>query len=127
MKTVYFNCKENKGVAVHRYKANESADVDDTVEVKAASAKKAVTSAAKKTPKAKAETAEKSTNKLVAPFVAIKNYFVGSWRELRMVRWPNRKQTWAMTLAVILFSLGLGLLIFLLDALFTLVFKKFVF
>ena len=125
MKTVYFNCKENKGVAVHRYKANESASSDDSVEAKVAPAKKV----AKKTPKAKVEktVVEKQPNKFFAPLIAIKEYFVGSWRELRLVRWPNRKQTWAMTLAVILFSLGLGLLIFLLDALFTLVFKKFVF
>lgn len=108
-------------MAVHRYKANESAVSDEPVEAKAVSAKK--------TPKVKAGkvVTEKSTNKLLSPFIAIKNYLVGSWRELRMVRWPNRKQTWAMTLAVILFSLGIGLLIFLLDALFTFVFKKFVF
>lgn len=112
-------------MAVHRYKANESAGSDDSVEAKVAPASKAV----KKTTKAKVEQSvvEKQPNKFLTPFIAIKEYLVGSWRELRLVRWPNRKQTWAMTLAVILFSLGLGLLIFLLDALFTLVFKKFIF
>ena len=112
-------------MAVHRYKANESASSDDSVEANVVPAKKAV----KKTTKAKVEQSvvEKQPNKFFAPFIAIKEYLVGSWRELRLVRWPNRKQTWAMTLAVILFSLGLGLLIFLLDALFTLVFKKFIF
>lgn len=112
-------------MAVHRYKANESASSDDSVEAKVAPAKKV----AKKTPKTKVEktVVEKQPNIFFAPFIAVKEYLVGSWRELRLVRWPNRKQTWAMTLAVILFSLGLGLLIFLLDALFTLVFKKFIF
>lgn len=112
-------------MAVHRYKANESAASDETVETKAAPVKKVAKAATKKVtakvPK------EKKQRKALAPLRAIKEYFVGSWRELRMVRWPNRKQTWAMTLAVLLFSLGLGLLIFLLDALFTFVFKKFIF
>ncbi len=65
--------------------------------------------------------------KIFAPFRALGRYFKGSWEELRQVRWPNRKQTWAMTLAVIIFSLAIGTLIFLLDAAFTLLFKRFIF
>ncbi|MCL1929781.1 preprotein translocase subunit SecE [Candidatus Saccharibacteria bacterium] len=33
-----------------------------------------------------------------------KNYFVGAWRELRQVHWTNRRATWTLTIAVILFS-----------------------
>ncbi|MDR1300613.1 MAG: preprotein translocase subunit SecE [Candidatus Nomurabacteria bacterium] len=44
-----------------------------------------------------------------------KNYFVGAWRELRQVHWTNRKATWKLTLAVILFSLFFALLILLFD------------
>jgi preprotein translocase SecE subunit len=113
-------------VAVHRYKANESADSDEHVKASVTPVKKAAKSAAKTATK-KGERAEKKPLKALAPFRAVKDYFVGSWKELRLVRWPNRKQTWAMTLAVILFSLLLGVLIFLLDAGFTLLFKKFVF
>lgn len=42
-------------------------------------------------------------------------YFIGAWRELRQVRWPNRRATWGLTLAVILFSAVLATLIILLD------------
>lgn len=43
-------------------------------------------------------------------------YFKGAWFELRQVRWPNRKATWSLTLAVILFTAFFFLLIVLLDA-----------
>lgn len=116
-------------MAVHRYKANESAADDDSVEAKAVPTKKAAKPSVKKTAKTgeKVEKKERKPKKLLAPFVAIGRYFKGSWQELRQVRWPNRKQAWAMTLAVILFSLGMGALIFLLDAAFTLLFKNFIF
>jgi preprotein translocase SecE subunit len=48
----------------------------------------------------------------------IGGYFKGAWSELRLVRWPNRRATWSMTLAVILFSAAFGLVILLLDILF---------
>jgi len=49
-------------------------------------------------------------------FIAkIGRYFKGSWLELRQVRWPNRKATWSLTLAVILFSAAFVALILLLD------------
>lgn len=112
-------------MAVHRYKANESA-ADDAVETSAVSAKKTAKPAVKKTAK-NTEKPERKPRKGFAPFRSIGGYFKGSWQELRQVRWPNRKQTWALTLAVLLFSLLLGVLIFLLDAGFTLLFKKFIF
>lgn len=111
-------------MAVHRYKANESSE-DDALKAKKASPAKSVKKATKAT--AKKEVTEKKPKKIFVPFRGIKHYFTGSWRELRQVRWPNRKQTWALTLAVILFSLFFGVLIFLLDAGFTLLFKKFIF
>lgn len=45
-------------------------------------------------------------------------YFVGAWVELRQVRWPTRKATWGLTIAVILFSAFFVAVILLLDALF---------
>lgn len=45
---------------------------------------------------------------VLVPFVAIGNYFKQSWIELKKVKWPNRRATWTMTLAVILFSLFIG-------------------
>lgn len=56
-------------------------------------------------------------------FARIGGYFKGAWFELRQVRWPNRKATWALTLAVILFSLFFMALIVLLDTLFKYLFE----
>ena len=39
------------------------------------------------------------------------DYFVSSWQELRQVSWPNRRQTWQLTSAVIIFSVIFGLLL----------------
>ncbi len=55
---------------------------------------------------------------------AIGGYFTGSWRELRQVNWPTRRATWGMTLAVILFTLVLAIIILLLDIGFERLFKR---
>jgi preprotein translocase SecE subunit len=76
-------------------------------------------------------TAPKKTNKFVAilkkplkPLVSFGGYFKGSWIELRQVRWPDRKATWSMTLAVLLFTAFFVVLIVLLDAGFKFLFDK---
>lgn len=46
------------------------------------------------------------------------NYFIGAWRELKQVRWPDRKATWGMTLGVLLYSAFFVVLVILLDAIF---------
>jgi len=56
-------------------------------------------------------------------FGRIWGYFKGAWQELRLVRWPNRRATWGLTLAVIVFSLFFVLIILLLDALFKYLFE----
>ena len=56
-------------------------------------------------------------------FARIGGYFKGAWLELKQVRWPTRKATWGLTLAVILFSAFFVVLILLLDALFQYIFK----
>jgi len=38
-------------------------------------------------------------------------YFKESWRELGKISWPNRKQTTHLTLAVLTFSLVMGVFI----------------
>jgi preprotein translocase subunit SecE len=50
------------------------------------------------------------------PFAALGGYFVGAWHELREVRWPNRKATWSLTIAVLGFVIFFTILITLLDA-----------
>ena len=80
---------------------------------------------AKKTEKAEKE--EKPLKKvfiLARPFVALGRYLRDSWRELRQVRWPNRKSTWQMTLAVLIYCAIFMVFIMLLDALFTLIFNN---
>lgn len=38
-------------------------------------------------------------------------YLVNSWRELRQVHWPNRRETWRLTLAVFVFAVVFGALV----------------
>ena len=95
-----------------------------TKDTKSAAAKQ---SSKKQVTKAKKNAGDKparAPRKWTKPFRAIGTYVKGSWYELRQVRWPNRKQTWALTLAVILFSLFFGVVIFLLDFGFTVLFKE---
>jgi preprotein translocase SecE subunit len=38
-------------------------------------------------------------------------YFRNSWKELRQVTWPGRKESWQLTLAVIIFAIIFGAII----------------
>ena len=49
-------------------------------------------------------------------FKAIGGYFKGAWAELRQVRWPNRRATWSLTGAVLVYSAFFVALVLLLDA-----------
>lgn len=60
---------------------------------------------------------------LARPFVAFGRYLRDSWREIRQVRWPNRKATWKMTLAVFIYCAIFMVFILVLDALFTFIFN----
>ena len=80
-----------------------------------------------KTPKTKSSknTEEKPLKEvfiLARPFVALGRYLRDSWREIRQVRWPNRKATWKMTLAVFVYCAIFMAFILVLDALFTFIF-----
>ncbi len=70
---------------------------------------------------------EKSTEKkpflLIRPFVYLGRYIRDSWRELRQVRWPNRKATWKMVLAVLVYTAIFVIFISLLDLFFTWLFN----
>lgn len=48
-------------------------------------------------------------------FKRIADYFKGSWQELKLVRWPDRKTTWKMTGALVMFTAIFALVILLLD------------
>ena len=47
--------------------------------------------------------------------VLLINYFISSWRELKQVTWPNRKETIKLTLAVFTFTIIFGLIIIVTD------------
>ncbi len=66
---------------------------------------------------------EKQSSRKRRPLKAIGEYFRGAWYELRQVRWPDRATTWQMTGALIVFTLFIGVVIVLLDALFKYLFE----
>ena len=77
----------------------------------------------KKTTKKAVTTPRVPKNKFVKVLYRIGGYFKGAWDELRQVRWPTRRATWELTVAVILFSAFFVVIIVLLDALFKSLFE----
>ena len=57
------------------------------------------------------------------PLSAITSYFRGAWQEIKQVRWPDRRSTWGMVGALIVFTAALFLVIILLDYGFAWLFK----
>ena len=91
------------------------------VAVKDKKTEKAKAAKTKKAIKAEKKAAKKNEKKpfiLIRPFVALFRYLHDSWLELRQVRWPNRKATWKMVLAVIVYTLLFMAVIGLLDLFF---------
>ena len=76
----------------------------------------------------KAKKLTKKTDKkpliIFRPFIALGRYTRDSWRELRQVRWPNRKTTWQMVLAIFVYTGAFVGFLVLLDILFDLIFNK---
>ena len=67
----------------------------------------------------KTDKSEKKPFILIRPFVYLWRYLRDSWMELRQVRWPTRKYTWKMVLAVIIYSALFMVIIALLDLFFS--------
>ncbi len=95
--------------------------------------KKIKLSSKKTTKKSEVTTSTKKVKKLsgskaakvaASPITGLVRYIKGSWYELRQVRWPNRKATWGMTLAVIGFTLFFSVIILLLDGAYQWLFKE---
>ena len=78
---------------------------------------------AKAKAKIKKEKSGKKVFILFRPFVALAHYLRDSWREIRQVRWPNRKATWKMVLAVLIYTAIFVIIISLLDLFFTWLFS----
>ena len=79
---------------------------------------------AKTEAKTKVEKQPKKVFILFRPFVAIGRYIKNSWQEMRQVRWPNRKYTWKMTIAMLVYCVIFLVFIVLLDLLFSLLFNN---
>ena len=119
---------------ITRIKANDSPSREESDEPKIT--RKKVIVEDKKTAKAKREARRQiekqldqdaKENKkvfiLFRPFVALFRYLRDSWREIRQVRWPNRKLTWKMVLAVFIYTILFIVLISLLDVFLTWLFN----
>jgi len=106
--------KKSSEAKVTRIKASDSRPSKKEVATKPARTK-----AAKSAPQP-----SKKSPAVLRPFIAMGRYFKGAWAELREVRWPTRRATWGLTLAVIIFSVIIGVLILLLDALFKFIFEQ---
>jgi preprotein translocase SecE subunit len=78
----------------------------------------------KSIPDSTTEKPKKSVLVMFKPFVLLGRYFKGSWYELRQVRWPDRKATWSLTVAVLLFTAFFIVLIVSLDAFYKFLFQQ---
>ena len=120
---------------VTRIKANDTPRKNEEVDEPAITRKKVVVKDKKseKDKRKEAKAAEKKVSEgkksgkkpfiLFRPFVYLGRYIRDSWRELRQVRWPNRKATWKMVLAVLVYTALFVVLISLLDLFFTWLFN----
>jgi preprotein translocase SecE subunit len=65
----------------------------------------------------------KAIGRFISRFL-IPPYFKNSWKELRLVTWPDRHTTYRLTVAVIIFSIVFGITVALVDFLLDKLFKK---
>ena len=112
--------KDSKsGTVVRRMKANGAGSDSAETGVVTNEVKQSSQIRAGKTPKAQKVKKVRDPNKkpfiLFRPIFAIGRYFRDSWHELRQVQWTNRRATWALTLAVILFSAFFAIFVLLAD------------
>ena len=96
---------------------------DKNDEKKQAKKLRAQEKAEQKAEKAKEKADDKKVFILFRPFVAFGRYIRDAFREIRQVRWPSRKDTWKMVLAVFVYTLLFIALITVLDLFFTWIFK----
>lgn len=102
---------DSKDSKVTRIKASDSSTSSKEAKI--------VKAAIEKQPKK----ARNDRHPILKVLFSIGGYFKGAWFELRQVRWPTRKATWGLTLAVILFSAFFVVLILLLDLVFKYLFE----
>lgn len=52
------------------------------------------------------------------------DYFMLSWKEIKLVTWPGKKETTQLTIAVFIFAIGFGVLIAIIDFGFSKLFEE---
>lgn len=104
-------------------KASDAKTANKIAQKSAKAEAKKARAEAKKAKKSGAEKPLKEVFILARPFVALGRYIRDSWREIRRVRWPNRKATWKMTGAVLAYCAAFMVFIVLLDSFFTWLFS----
>ncbi len=62
----------------------------------------------------------------VIGYILVPPYFRSAWRELRLVTWPNFRQTRDLTIAVIIFSIIFGVIVAAVDYVLDKLFRKFI-
>jgi len=58
--------------------------------------------------------------------ILVPKYFRDSFREIKLVTWPSRRETWSLTFAVLMFAVAFGVFITLIDIIFDKVIKRIV-
>jgi preprotein translocase SecE subunit len=71
-----------------------------------------------------AKAAKKPAPAILRPFIRFGAYIAASFRELRLMRFPNRASAWKMTIAIIVYALIFFIFIALLDAFWSTVFQR---
>lgn len=115
-------------------KSDEPAEITRKVTVKAKNSENKKVRAKDRKEAKKLEKTEKTAARKAArggkkpfilfrPFVAFGHYIRDSFREVRQVRWPDRKATWKLVLSVIIYVVVIAVFIMLLDMLFTYLFN----
>ena len=112
--------KKDTGTKVTRITASDSSNTPKPTKATVIKAKPAIDSK-KREATAKAEKRERRHKR--NPLHPIMDYFSGSWYELTQVRWPDRRSTWGMTGALVLFTLFFVVIILMFDYVFAELFK----
>ena len=99
--------------------------------IKTESAREKTEEVAAKTVKPPKRRIRRSASVVMRPFkflrflrFIIPPYFRNSWKELKQVTWPNRKETRQLTVAVFIFAIAFGILVAVTDYGLDKIFKK---
>lgn len=106
---------QKKKTSSPKQKKTSSDEASNVTRIKAESSRSSAKTKQPKAVKATAVEAKKTKKERTPKEKDERGYFKGAWYELRQVRWPNRRTTWALTLAVLLFTAFFVVLIVVLD------------